>query len=97
MLAACSTPHQYGEVADPDEFARAETRCHDEATARYGRGPAEAAGRADERCDPQSWLCRRTKAWMLKEGNPISTATSRDRLVHRYTQRCLENQGFGPP
>ncbi len=34
---------------------------------------------------------------MLKEGNPLSTATSRDRLVYEYTQSCLQKQGFRTP
>ncbi len=34
---------------------------------------------------------------MLNEGNPLSTATPRDRRVHEYTRSCLEKQGFEAP
>ena len=85
LALGCSTPKQHGKPVDPEHFARAEDRCQREAISRYGAPPPDARHR-DDACDPQSWLCRKTQAWMLKEGNPLSTATSRDRLVYDYTK-----------
>jgi hypothetical protein len=92
----CSAPRQNGKPVDASQFARAEGRCQQEAISRYG-APPPGAPRGDDQCDAQSWLCRKTQAWMLKEGNPLSTATSRDRLVYEYTQSCLQKQGFRTP
>ena len=96
VALGCAAPRQHGKPVDSAHFTRAEARCRQEAISRYGAPPPGAPLR-DDTCDAQSWLCRKTEAWMLKEGNPLSTATPRDRLVHEYTRTCLENRGFRTP
>ncbi len=93
LVLGCAAPTRHGERVDPEGYARAEAVCRDQAVARYGAPPPGGA-RDDAPCDPQSWLCHKTRAWMLDEGNPLSTATPRDRLVQRHTDRCLAEQGF---
>ncbi len=94
--ASCASPRQHGEPVSHDQFAHAEAACREEAVSRYGPPPARSARRDHDTCDAQSWLCRRTQAWMLNESNPLSTATTRDRMIHQHTQRCLERLGFDP-
>lgn len=96
VALGCSAPRQHGKQVDPTQFARAEARCQTEAISRYGAGPTDAP-RHDDACDARSWLCRKTQAWMLKEGNPLSAATPHDRLVYEYTRTCLAKQGFRIP
>ena len=96
LAIGCATPTQLGKPVDPADFARAEERCRDQALARYGRGMAPKPG-AGDRCDAQSWLCRKTENWMLSEGNSLSTAEPRERLVHQATRKCLEARGYRVP
>lgn len=94
VLTACVTPERAGRPVDPGELELADRQCRREALARLGSPETRREVALRDRCDVQSWLCRKSEAWMMREGNPLSSATPRDRAIHQDVEACLKKRGY---
>ncbi len=95
LAMACATPTRNGQGVSPATYQSAEQSCREKAIDRYGPPPPESRRPSEQSgCDPKSWLCRRTEAWMMKADNPLSDATPWERTVHRSVRNCMQEQGY---